>query len=54
MPTRRYSRRTEQSYWYWIRNFIRYHGLRHPAETAEPEAREFLTPAAIAGGPVAR
>jgi integron integrase len=41
--TRRYSRRTEQSYWYWIRKFIRYHGLRHPSEMAEREVREFLS-----------
>lgn len=41
--TRRYSRRTEKSYWYWIRYFIRFHGLRHPAEMTEREVREFLT-----------
>ncbi len=41
--TRRYSRRTEKSYWYWIRYFIRFHGLRHPAEMGEAEVRQFLT-----------
>lgn len=39
----RYSRRTEKTYWYWIRYFIRFHGLRHPATMAEPEVGAFLT-----------
>jgi integron integrase len=41
--TRRYSLRTEKSYWYWIRYFIRFHGVRHPAEMGEDEVRQFLT-----------
>lgn len=41
--TRRYSRRTEKTYWYWIRYFIRFHGMRHPSEMREEEVREFLT-----------
>jgi integron integrase len=40
---RNYSRRTEKSYWYWIRHFIRFHGLRHPSELGPDEVREFLT-----------
>ena len=40
---RNYSRRTEQSYWYWIRYFIHFHGKRHPAEMGAPEATAFLT-----------
>jgi hypothetical protein len=28
--SRHYSRRTEKSYWYWIRWFIRFHGMQHP------------------------
>jgi hypothetical protein len=28
----RYSVRTEKSYWYWIRYYIRFHGVRHPQE----------------------
>ena len=39
----RYSHRTEQAYWYWIRYFIRYHGMRHPADMAEREVSAFLT-----------
>ena len=38
----RYSLRTEKTYWYWIRYFIRFHGVRHPATMAEPEVRAFL------------
>lgn len=41
--TRRYSHRTEKSYWYWIRYFIRFHDLRHPASMGEREIRAFLT-----------
>jgi integrase len=29
--TRHYSRRTEEAYVHWIRRFIFYHGVRHPA-----------------------
>ena len=38
-----YSRRTEQAYVYWCRAFIRYHGLRHPAEMGAPEVESFLS-----------
>jgi len=41
--TRHYSRRTEKSYWYWIRYFIRFHGLRHPSTMGTREVQEFLT-----------
>lgn len=41
--TRRYSRRTEKSYWYWIRYYIRFHEMRHPARLGEAEVRSFLT-----------
>ena len=40
---RHYSPRTEKTYWYWIRYFIRFHKLRHPAEMSEPEVSVFLT-----------
>ena len=40
---RNYSRRTEQAYWFWIRWFIRHHGLRHPAEMGEAEVEGFLS-----------
>lgn len=37
-----YSIRTEKTYCYWIRHFIRYSGMRHPDEMGEAEVRAFL------------
>ncbi len=37
-----YSLRTEQAYVHWVRAFIRYHGLRHPAEMSGAEVEAFL------------
>jgi integrase len=37
-----YSRRTEQAYVHWSKAFIRFHGLRHPAEMGKPEVEAFL------------
>jgi len=41
--TRHYSLRTEQSYWHWIRAFIRFQHLRHPSELGAPEVGAFLS-----------
>lgn len=41
--TKHYSLRTEKTYWYWIRYFIRFHRLRHPRDMAEAEVAQFLT-----------
>ena len=38
-----YSLRTEQAYVYWIKQFIRWHGLRHPREMGQAEVEAFLT-----------
>jgi integron integrase len=38
-----YSLRTEQSYVYWVRYFIHFHGMRHPREMEQPEIESFLT-----------
>lgn len=38
-----YSQRTEQAYVHWCRAFIRFHGLRHPAEMGAPQVETFLT-----------
>lgn len=38
-----YSLRTEQNYVYWVRWFIRFHGLRHPREMGKAEVEAFLT-----------
>ena len=34
---------TERSYAYWIRSFIRFHGLRHPRELGGAEVEAFLS-----------
>lgn len=43
MRLHHYSIRTEKSYWYWIRYFIRFHQLRHPLELGAVEVNAFLT-----------
>lgn len=43
MRSHHYSTRTEKSYWYWIRYFIRFHKLRHPLEMGATEVNAFLT-----------
>jgi hypothetical protein len=45
-----YSRRTEDAYVYRCRAFIRFHGLRHPAEMGGPEIEAFLGWVRSAGG----
>lgn len=40
---RHYSIKTEKSYVYWIRWFIRYHGLRHPRDMGAAEVTAFLS-----------
>jgi|SRR5690554_5922822 len=43
MRLHHYSIRTEKSYWYWIRYFIRFHGLRHPLELGSSDVNAFLS-----------
>lgn len=38
-----YSLQTERAYVYWARAFIRFHGIKHPAEMGGPEVEAFLT-----------
>ncbi|MBW8192576.1 integron integrase [Neiella marina] len=45
--TKRYSLRTEKAYLYWIRQFIIFHGKRHPKDMAEFEVEQFLTHLAV-------
>jgi integron integrase len=40
---RSYSRRTEESYWFWIRWFILHHRKRHPSEMGAKEVEAFLS-----------
>ncbi len=49
LRARHYSDRTEDAYCNWIRRFIRFHGMRHPAEMGEREINEFLTDLAVNG-----
>ena len=35
---RHFSPRTEEAYAAWVRRFVRFHGVRHPAELGEAEA----------------
>lgn len=47
LKARHYSPRTEKSYVGWIKRFIHFYNLRHPAEMAEPEINTFLTHLAV-------
>jgi integron integrase len=40
---RHYSYRTEQAYVGWIKRFIRFHNLQHPARMGGPEVESFLS-----------
>jgi integron integrase len=40
---RHYSRRTEDAYIYWIRQYILFHDKRHPAEMGKVEVETYLT-----------
>jgi site-specific recombinase XerD len=42
-----YSLRTEESYLYWIRRFILFHGKQHPKDMGKDEITEFLSDLAI-------
>ncbi len=44
---RHYSPRTEESYRHWVKRFIFFHQVRHPAEMAESEINAFLTHLAV-------
>ena len=47
VPVRHYSIRTEESYLFWVRRFILFHGKRHPRELGESQVGEFLTHLAV-------
>jgi len=46
---RHYSRRTEDAYVGWVRRFVRFAGMRHPAEIDPGEVSRFLVSLANAG-----
>jgi len=47
LRTKHYSLRTEKTYIHWIREFILFHGKRHPNQMGEPEINQFLTHLAV-------
>jgi len=47
LRSRHYSRRTEETYVMWVKRFIFFHDVRHPADMAEPEINTFLTHLAV-------
>ena len=47
LRSRHYSKRTENTYVMWVKRFICFHNVRHPAEMAESEINAFLTHLAV-------
>jgi len=43
LRSRHYSPRTEKAYCLWVKRFIYFHNIRHPAEMGEEEINAFLT-----------
>lgn len=43
LQVKHYSPRTEETYAYWVKNYILYHKKRHPREMGVPEIGQFLT-----------
>jgi integron integrase len=43
LRVRHCSHRTEQAYIGWTRQFVRFHGVRHPAEMGEKEVAQFVS-----------
>ena len=38
-----YSMATEKSYWSWIRQYLKFHGMQHPGGLSGAEVSQFLT-----------
>jgi len=47
LRSRHYSKRTEQSYCHWVKRYIFFHNVTHPAEMGEAEINAFLTHLAV-------
>lgn len=47
LRSRHYSKRTEATYVQWIKRFIFFHQVRHPADMGEAEVNQFLTHLAV-------
>lgn len=50
LRARHYSTRTEKAYLQWVRRFIRFHRMRHPAEMGAEEINAFVTSLAVDSG----
>ena len=49
LRVRHYSRRTEKAYVGWVRRYVRFHGMRNPAELGADELAAFLSHLAVEG-----
>jgi hypothetical protein len=49
LRVRHYSPRTEACYLHWARQFILFHGKRHPRDLGAAEVEQFLTHLAVQG-----
>ena len=38
-----YSLSTERTYWVWVRQYLHFHNMRHPAEMGGHEISQFLS-----------
>jgi integron integrase len=50
LAERRYAVRTRQTYAYWIRRYVMYHGRRHPRDMGPVEVQAFLSDLAVSRG----
>ncbi len=49
LRVKHYAIRTERAYLEWIKRFIRFHGLKHPASMGAQEVERFLSHLAVEG-----
>lgn len=49
LRVRHYSYQTEQTYLKWIRRYIFFHNVKHPAEMGKSEVEAFLSHLAVEG-----
>ena len=49
LRTRHYAPRTEDTYAFWVRRYLAFHGMRHPSEMGALEINAFLTDLAVHG-----
>lgn len=49
LRTRHYAPRTEDTYAFWVRRYLFFHGMRHPVEMGAPEINAFLSDLAVTG-----